>query len=369
MRVLFLTNIPSPYRVDFFNELGKKCDLTVLFEAQIAKSRNTKWKSGDAKCFNAVYLKGFRVGDAEAFCPKVISYLSKEKYDIIVVGMYSTPTAMLAIEYMRLKKIPFFISSDGGIKKDDKGIRHWVKQHFIQAADAWLSTGRLTDEYLTYYGAYQEKIFRYPFTSVKESEILNNPLTSSEKKVYKELLGVKEKVLVLSVGQFTYRKGYDLLLQAFKDIDKNIGLYIIGGIPTEEYLLLKNELDLDNVYFLDFMVKSELANYYKAADVFVLPTREDIWGLVINEAFSFGLPVITTDKCVAGCEMITDQDLGEILPMDEFVHLFPEKLIEYKNKNVHKILERSKKYSIEEMAKMHYSIFEEYMKSDGNKEE
>lgn len=369
MRVLFLTNIPSPYRVDFFNELGKKCDLTVLFEAQIAKSRNTKWKSEDAKYFNAVNMKGLRVGDAEAFCPKVISYLSREKYDIIVVGMYSTPTAMLAIEYMRLKKIPFFISSDGGTKKDDKGIRHWVKQHFIQAADAWLSTGKLTDEYLIYYGANPEKIFRYPFTSVKESEILSNPLTSSEKKVYKELLGVKEKVMVLSVGRFIHIKGYDLILQACKNIDNNIGVYIIGGVPTEEYLSLKNELGLENVHFIDFMVKSELADYYKAADVFVLPTRGDAWGLVINEAFAFGLPVITTDKCVAGCEMITDQDLGEILPINEFVQLFPEKLIEYKNKNVPKILERSKKYSIEEMAKVHYSIFEEYIKSDGNKEE
>ena len=43
MRVLYLANIPSPYRVDFFNELGKKCELTVLFETQNSKERDEKW--------------------------------------------------------------------------------------------------------------------------------------------------------------------------------------------------------------------------------------------------------------------------------------------------------------------------------------
>ena len=45
LKVLFITNIPSPYRVDFFNELGKMCDLTVLFERKDALDRDTKWLS------------------------------------------------------------------------------------------------------------------------------------------------------------------------------------------------------------------------------------------------------------------------------------------------------------------------------------
>lgn len=38
MKILWLTNIPSPYRVKFFNELGKKCELTVLFEKEVLVS-------------------------------------------------------------------------------------------------------------------------------------------------------------------------------------------------------------------------------------------------------------------------------------------------------------------------------------------
>ena len=66
-----------------------------------------------------------------------------------------------------------------------------------------------------------------------------------------------------------------------------------------------------------FKTKEQLADYYAAADVFVLPTREDIWGLVVNEAFAFGLPVITSDNCGAGMEMITQGVNGFIFPNED----------------------------------------------------
>ena len=116
MKVLFMTNVPSPYRVDFFYELGKYCDLTVLFETNTAKSRDASWKTDEFLNFKGVFLKGIKVGEAESFSLNVMPYLSKKKYDIIVVGMYSSPTGMIAIEYMKLKKIPFVISSDGGLR-------------------------------------------------------------------------------------------------------------------------------------------------------------------------------------------------------------------------------------------------------------
>ena len=60
MKVLFMANIPSPYRVDFFNELGKYCDLTVTFEGETATDRDKKWKAAEYKNFKAHFMKGFR---------------------------------------------------------------------------------------------------------------------------------------------------------------------------------------------------------------------------------------------------------------------------------------------------------------------
>ena len=95
-------------------------------------------------------------------------------------------------------------------------------------------------------------------------------------------------------------------------------------------------MNLDNVHFIDFKNKDILKEYYYVADVFVLPTREDIWGLVINEALAYGLPVITTDKCMAGLEMIEDGKNGYIIPVNSvkklaekltFKSFFPVKIL------------------------------------------
>ena len=357
VRVLFQTNIPSPYRVDFFNELGKYCDLTVLFESHSAKDRNAAWVADGIKNFTAINLRGKRVGTAEAFCPSIIKYLSKEKFDVIVIGFFSSPTGMMAIEYMRMKHIPFVLSSDGGMIKNDGKIKYSIKRHFIGGANAWLSTGKITTEYLTHYGADPKMIYTYPFTSVREADILEQPLAIKEKQIYRKLLGMKEEHIILSVGQFIHRKGYDVLLGACKEFDSSVGVYIVGGKPTEEYLNLKKQLELEHVHFVDFMTKDKLANYYKAADVFVLPTREDIWGLVINEAMSYGLPIVTTKSCVAGLEMIHEGRSGYIVPVDNSF-LLQEALIKSFDLSGKDVLNDAKKYTIERMAKCHITAFE-----------
>ena len=126
---------------------------------------------------------------------------------------------------------------------------------------------------------------------------------------------------VLTVGQFIHRKGFDILLKAHQYNDDDVALIIIGGSPTEEYLKIIKDYNLKNVYFIEFQKKSVLAQYFKAADLFVLPTREDIWGLVINEAMGYGLPVITTENCVAGIELIEDGINGYIVPNEDVKEL------------------------------------------------
>lgn len=361
MKVLFLTNIPSPYRVDFFNELGKLCDLTVLFENKSAKSRDADWVADAIVNFKAVFMKGIRMGDAEAFCPSVIKYLSKNKFDVIVVSYYASPSGMLAIEYMRIKKIPFIISTDGGMKKDDSSIKYRLKKHFISAASAWLSTGKTTFEYLCYYGAKAENIYTYPFTSVKEKELLDKPLSLEDKKIYRELLSINEEKVVLSVGRFVHSKGYDILLKNCAKLNKNIGVYIVGGKPTQEYLDLQKELDLTNIHLVGFKKKEQLADYYKAADIFVLPTREDIWGLVINEAMGYALPIITTDQCVAGIEMV--KTAGRIVPVcSEWGNIIEQM---FRNDDLQYMSEESlkcaRRYTIEKMAVAHMKTFEHFL--------
>lgn len=73
----------------------------------------------------------------------------------------------------------------------------------------------------------------------------------------------------------------------------------------------------DNIVFVEFKKKEDLIEYYRAADLFVLPTREDIWGLVVNEAMAVGTPVITTTNCGAGMEILKNGEGGRIVPPED----------------------------------------------------
>lgn len=369
MKVLFFTNLPVPYRMKFFNELGKYCDLTVMVENEKRVNSNSNWLK-DYKIDNYTYyalpIKSFfkRININYGY-KKIIK---KEKYDVIIVGSYYSISAMIFIEFLRKNKIKYILNADGGFVKNDNIFKYALKKHFISKANAYLSTGNKTNEYLIYYGAKKEKIYRYPFTSVNEKDMLKQVIGEEEKEKIRNLLGIREKKVLLSVGSFIYRKGYDILLNACKDIDKEIGIYIVGWKPTddcvEEYKKLKKDLNLYNVHFIDFLTKDQLSLYYKCADVFVLPTREDVWGLVINEAMAYGLPVITTNRCIAGVELIKNGENGFLIEINDVEEL--RKKInflfskDYKKKQMSlNALKTIREYSIENMAKVHYKIIKE----------
>ena len=105
------------------------------------------------------------------------------------------------------------------------------------------------------------------------------------------------------------------------------------------------------------MSKDELTKFYRAADLFILPTREDIWGLVINEAMANGLPIITTDKCIAGLEMIKNGEIGDIFKVDNEEQLL-NCVNKWMNKKVlfNRILDEASKYTIQTMALAHKEI-------------
>ena len=357
MKVLFLTNIPSPYRVDFFNELGKYCELTVLYERK--KADNREWISNKNINFKSVFLKGIKKGNDTALCFEVIKYL-KEYYDHIIIGGYSTPTGMLAIEFLKFKKKKYILSCDGGfIRENESKINYKIKKHFISGANIYLSTGKVCSKYLEYYGARKEKIYFYPFTSVHKDEILKRTLNPIEKENLKKELGIKDKKIVIFVGQIIHRKGIDILLKAIKNVSGNIAFYIIGGQPTDEYKETIKKLDLDNIKFMDFMEKKLLFKYYQVSDLFVLPTREDIWGLVVNEAMANGLPVISTYKCVAGVELINQN--GRLINNEDYETLgkYINELLtddDLLNNYSRMSLNNIKSYSIEEMALKIYKL-------------
>lgn len=355
MKILFFTNIPSPYRVDFFNALNKFCDLFVLYEAKIDLECPKNTTDEERMNFDHHYLsesKSYR-----DFLLSGLWFVLTAKYDRLILHTWYSRTQLCLISLLRILNKKYWIETDGNtIDTNENSLKKRFKQWIFGGAEGFYSSCKNSDVYFVYYGVDRTRIHRYSFTSVCDADILPQVLSQSKKNEIREKLGIQiDAKVVLAVGRFIPVKGFDILIKASTP---EWHVYIVGGEITAEYCKLRKDLNLeDNVHFVSYCQKDELSNYYKAADIFVLPTRGDSWGLVINEAMSYGLPVITTDHCGSGLEMLDCQDIT-IVPSENIValnrsisHLLEDNNL--RSKIGLRNLEYAREHTIERMAKEH----------------
>ena len=212
-RILFLTNYASPYRVRFFDELGKSAQGTVLYSDRrgTLSHRDEKWFEEGEGGFRGVQLSGAIGKGRRTLCLSVLRWLKRD-YDAIIVAGYSSPTAILAMLWMRMLGIPFYMEIDGGLIGESTGARYQIKRFLVRLPSGWLTTGKYPTHFLTHYGADPERIIEYPFSSLFAGDILPEVPTRAQKQAMREKLGIPEKRMILAVGQFIYRKGFDVLL-------------------------------------------------------------------------------------------------------------------------------------------------------------
>ena len=210
-RVLYITNYPSPYRVNFFDELSRCCEVTVLLSEQVEKQTqwNPAWFTPGEGRFRMVQLGGFRMKiGAESLSSEIFAWL-KKPFDVIIVGGYSSPTAILALGWLKWKKIPFYMEVDGGLIREDSRLKYLFKRLLISSAPRWLSSGDATDRYLIHYGARADGIDHYPFTSLYKRDILPEIPAEEEKKTLRKELGMTEEKILLCVSRIDPGKGLD----------------------------------------------------------------------------------------------------------------------------------------------------------------
>lgn len=362
MNVLFTSNIPAPYVIDYLNELSKYCNVTALFELKTALDRDDRWYSNNNN-FKIVYLNSIRMNAESGFSFSIIKYL-KLGYDRIIIANPTTLTGIVALLYCRWTGIHFIIQSEGGFQGSGKGIKEKFKKYIMENADYYLSGMGGDNDYFLKYGGTRDKIYWYPFSSMKKKDIDTLIINNTEKEKIRRELGLPMQFIILVVGRFLDCKGHDTILNVAARLP-NIHFCFVGGEPTKEYIDIINDKNLKNVSFRGFMDQERLDKYYHAADLFALATRGDTWGLVINEAMARGLPVITTNKCIAGMHLIENDVNGYVVNVDdeneltEKIHILAnnrKKIEEMKENNIKKI----QIYSIENMARIIYSIISKY---------
>lgn len=140
----------------------------------------------------------------------------------------------------------------------------------------------------------------------KRIEVIPNVLTITPKKV----MDYRTK-RVIAAGRYVHQKGFDMLLEAWHLIDKNLSdwqLYIFGNENMKPYQHIVDKYDMKNVHLMP--ATPEIVEEFSKSSIFVLSSRFEGFGLVLAEAMSCGLPCISFDCPYGPRDIITDGEDG-----------------------------------------------------------
>lgn len=323
MKVLIVFNHPAPYKISFFNELSKSIDLTVIFERVKERDRSKLFYS-EKKCdFKVEKINGISFGNENYYSNDVVKHLKKNKYDLIIMNGYSTIAEMKAIRYLRKHNMKYVMYINGGIiKTNEPKWKKNLKTKYLSNASYYFSPDNRSNKYLEYYGADPKVILNYPYSTIHENEIVSSRLTKEQIENKRKELGYECKNLYVSCGQLIKRKNYFELIKVWKDQPNDNLLLIIGdGKEETKYEEYIKENNMTNVKIVGFLPRKSIFEIYQISDAFVFSSHEDIYGHVINEALSQGIPVISTPNVNASQHLIKNGVNGYIInsiDSDEF---------------------------------------------------
>jgi glycosyltransferase involved in cell wall biosynthesis len=316
LKIAFITNIPTPYRRKQW-EYYSKCecfDITVFYCSQSEKDRN--WDMQLAEGTKEVFLKGLSYRSFH-FNLEVIKVIF-EDYDLFFVGGYGYPSVLMSILTLRLLKKPWVMMIDGisplKLKKENY-IAENIKKLLIQGANAYFANGTVGYRLLEKYGVNPKNIFNQ-YMTVDVDYFTGKVIDSVRfRKELRQKYGMSEdSIVVLYVGRLIENKGVQDLIRAIKSLKNknlNIKALIVGEGNFKEELKKQSEALKHDILFTGHIDPEDLYKYYYTSDIFVLPTYDDKWGLVVNEAMACGLPIIVTDA--AGCSLDLLRDNGIIV--------------------------------------------------------
>lgn len=308
--IVIISNIPAPYRVDFFDYLSKNYTdyrFTIVYSSQ--NEDNRSWEVDQEKMQNSVYLESKtikikkKLDTRYVHVPWGVGKLIKKLSPDVVVGSEYNPTILLALHYCKRHRIPYVSWTDGTLfsERNFGKVQLWSRKHVIKRADAYIASSTKSKEAQIYYGAAEEKC-HISYLTVDVEKYLQKP----------KGLGTGK---ILCVGSLIERKGVDLLFKALEKVNTDFSLYLAGdGCEKTALKTLAKELGIhERVHFLGQLKREELVKHYADSDLFVLPTREDCFALVILEALCSSLPVVCSKYADGAYDLLEDGSNGFVV--------------------------------------------------------
>ena len=248
-------------------------------------------------------------------CPEVWSEIRSGYYDAVLVHGYSYAVNIIALLAAKTKGLPVLMRSETHLGLQRTKWKRWIRDSVLSIAyrfvDGFLAIGAANRAYYRALGVPDSKISDVPYTVDNDRFIAAAALSQKQRTEIREKYGLPvETSVVLYASKFMRRKHPDDVIHAMarlRDKGQAATLFMVGtGEMGKELQDLATALAMDNVVFGGFINQAELPKVYAASDIFVLPSENEPWGLIVNEVMCAGIPVVVTDEVGCVSDLIKD---------------------------------------------------------------
>jgi glycosyltransferase involved in cell wall biosynthesis len=243
----------------------------------------------------------------------IVERLLRFKPDVVFSNSFGVWT-ILALLFKSLGKWRVVIAYEGSSPSVDyrsSPLRLAIRRLMVRSADASISNSTAGKEYLiNILDAPKHRVFAHPYEVP-----CGQALRQSSLAVQAKTTAPSEQPIFLFVGSLKPRKGVHLLLDACcllrQQGYQNYTLRVIGdGTQQQELMALTEQQGLtERVQWIGRVDYQDLGAYFQQADVFVLPTLEDTWGVVVLEAMALGKPALCS-QWAGAAELIVEGKNG-----------------------------------------------------------
>lgn len=302
--VLWVTNIAAPYRAPVWGSLGEETDLTVaLLESNEQRKREGRrgddWRPEAMTAVRSRTLRTikYRRGELSLFTLVDAWPFLQRRPAAVLLGGWESPAywqLFLAARLTGVRTVGFY-ESTLHTNRHRSGLVAAARRWFFKHLDAVVVPGIAAERAILEFGVAPDRVFR-GFNAVDVSKIASRARSSPRN-------ASPGSHAFLFVGQLIHRKQPDVLLRAFAAVRRDADtLQFVGDGPLRASLEREAEhLGIaGHVTFTGSLDNDTTIDVIVASDTLVLPSVEEVWGLVVNEALAAGLhAVVTQDSGVS----------------------------------------------------------------------
>ncbi len=342
VRLAYVVSHPIQYQAPLLRRIAREpdIDLTVLFGSDFSVRGYQDEGFGVEVTWDVPLLDGYRsqflprlrdTGTVSPLSPISRGILRRLRnpdgspaFDALWVHGYASANALHAILAANALGIPVILRAESWLADRPRGLSTLIaKQLFLRllrpAIAATLPIGSRNRDYWAHYFGPDMPQFLMPY-AVDNAWFAERTAAADSNKLRAELQLTPGRPVILFASKLQPRKNADHLLEAYARLCATASnpvpyLLIVGDGEERGRLEARaRELGLEGIRFPGFRNQSELPAFFALSDVFVLPSRHEPWGLIVNEAMACGCAVIVSDEVGAHADLVTNGVEGFVFP-------------------------------------------------------